>query len=189
MRHDYTLSSYGVRLRPVSLDDASFIAQLRTSPEAVGRVGDTRPDVESQKQWIQSYLERPEDYYFIVETLGGKAVGTIGLYDFEGARAEWGRWIIIPGVPAALPSAMGLYELAFRELKVARLIGKVVATNHSVLSFHRRFGMRQVGVEKASRIIQGTAVDMVVFELHKTEWPLVQQRNAALAAVAQRQIS
>ncbi len=100
-----------------------------------------------QESWLRAYFERQGDYYFIIETLGGIAVGAYGIYDVAGASAESGRWIIRPDVPAAIPSAMQAFEIAFEKLGLRELRVKTVSTNRSVLSLNRKFGFRQTRVE------------------------------------------
>ena len=62
-----------MRLRPVRLEDAAFIVWLRNLEHAKGRIGDSATDVASQKAWLQKYFDRPNDYYFLIETLGGSS--------------------------------------------------------------------------------------------------------------------
>src|SRR5689334_11003091 len=101
MEHNVTTEGFGVRLRPVALSDAAFIVWLRNLSHAVGRVGDSATDTASQEAWLQKYFTREGDYYFVIETAGGIAVGAYGIYDVRGTSAESGRWIIRPEVPAA----------------------------------------------------------------------------------------
>jgi RimJ/RimL family protein N-acetyltransferase len=189
MNHSLTISGYNTRLRPVRLADAEFILHLRTMPHALGTVGDTVPEVAEQRQWIESYLERPNDYYFIVESLQGQSWGTIGIYNFKGTSAEWGRWIIIPEIMAALPSAIMIHQLAFDVLGLTELRGEVVSDNTKVLSFHRRFGSQKVGVAPHSRMIQGKWADMVQFTMSCAQWPFIYKNLHPLAEVAGRTLT
>ena len=184
MQHSIVQECFGVRLRPVAVEDAAFIVKLRCSAHARGNVGDTSSDQELQERWIQNYLRTPDDYYFIIETKGGIAVGTVGLYNFHRASAEAGRWLILPGVLAALPSTLAIGNVAFDQLGLASLRQKIVSTNEKVISFHRRFGMREIGIESGGATIGGRTVDLVTFELAATDWPKLRDRHAKLAAYA-----
>src|SRR5437867_9711980 len=106
MDHLMQAEGFGVRLRPVRLDDAAFIVWLRNLEHARGRVGDSAKDEAAQRAWLTTYFQRPGDYYFIIETLGGQRVGAYGIYDVRGDSAESGRWVIRPDVAAPIPSAM-----------------------------------------------------------------------------------
>jgi RimJ/RimL family protein N-acetyltransferase len=187
MKHELSAEFFGVRLRPVRMDDAAFIVWLRNLDHAVGRVGDSVTDVAGQQEWLKKYFVREGDYYFLAETLGGIRVGTYGIYHVTGSVAESGRWIIRPGVPAALPSGFGLAEIAFNRLKLSKLVGTTVATNTSVLSINRKFGWRQTRVETAAQIIGGRAVDLIHFELTPAAWDGAQPRLLPLARLAERQ--
>src|ERR1700746_3785988 len=99
MRHQFETEGFGVRLRPVRLEDAGFIVWLRNLEHTRGKLGDSAVDVTSQEAWLKTYFEREGDYYFIAETLSGIPMGTHGLYGVCGASAEAGRLIIRPDVP------------------------------------------------------------------------------------------
>src|SRR5512135_2682798 len=101
MRHTIQIEGFGVRLRPVRIEDAGFIVWLRNLDHAKGKVGDSAMNAAAQKVWLEAYFDRQGDYYFIIETLGRIAVGAYGLYNVVGASAESGRWIVRPDVPAA----------------------------------------------------------------------------------------
>jgi RimJ/RimL family protein N-acetyltransferase len=188
MIHEFSADCFGVRLRPVRLDDASFIVWLRHLEHVVGRVGDSATDVAGQQRWLEVYFAREGDYYFVAETPAGIPVGTYGIYGVAGRIAESGRWIMCPGVPAALPSGFGLAEIAFHHLKLSKLIGTTVTTNHAVLSINRKFGWRQTRVEPAAQIIAGRAVDLIHFELTPAAWNQAQVRLLPLAQLAEKQI-
>jgi len=79
MQHDIQIEGFGVRLRPVRMEDAPFIVWLRNLEHARGRVGDSASTQQSQETWLQAYFQRAGDYYFIVETPGGIPVGTLAI--------------------------------------------------------------------------------------------------------------
>ena len=170
------------------MEDAPFIVWLRGLEHVKGRVGDSAADVPAQEAWLRSYFERQGDYYFIIETLGEKAVGAYGIYDQVGPSAESGRWIIRPDVPAAIPSAIEAFEIAFERLGLHELRARTVSTNHSVLSLNRKFGFRQTGVQPGAQMIGGQAVDLVSFVLEARDWPRIREGLLPLAGLAQRQV-
>jgi RimJ/RimL family protein N-acetyltransferase len=188
MKHELSYECYGVRLRPVRLDDAAFIVWLRNLAHAVGRVGDSATDVAGQRKWLEAYFAREGDYYFIAETPVGIPVGTYGIYNVTGRIAESGRWIMRPNVTAALPSGFALTEIAFQQLKLSQLVGTTVATNQLVLSLNRKFGWRQTRVETAAQIIGGKAVDLIHFVLTPAAWDEARVRLLPLAQLAEKQI-
>ena len=97
MRHSLHAEGFGVRLRPVEMQDAAFIVWLRNQHYVKGWVGDSASDDAGQMKWLAAYDKREGDYYFILETLDGIPLGTNGLYDVvSGKNAEWGRYIVRP---------------------------------------------------------------------------------------------
>ncbi|HWI56388.1 MAG TPA: GNAT family protein [Bacillota bacterium] len=177
-----------MRLRPVRKEDAAFIVWLRNLDHAKGRIGDSAIEVTSQEAWLTKYFDRPQDYYFLIETLGGRPVGTYGLWDFTDNSAESGRWIIRTDVPAAIPSAVLGLDIAFTTLGLSKLRVKTVSTNLPVLSLNRKFGMRQTIIETDSTVIGGQSVDQIHFVLYPRDWAQARQRLLPLAKIAEQQI-
>lgn len=189
MRHAVTARGFGVRLRPVEIGDAEFILRLRSHPRVLGLVGDTPPTVEQQTAWIAAYLDREGDYYFVVETDAGVAIGTVGIYDVKDGVGQWGRWIIAPeSQGAALPVGVVIHQVAFDQLNLTALLGAVVATNEKVLGFHRRFGAEFTHTEPRARCIGGVWVDMTWIRVQRTAWPAMLARLTPLAVVAERSL-
>ena len=187
MKHAVTTEGFGVRLRPVRLDDAAFIVWLRNLDHAKGRIGDT-VDEAAQRAWLEKYFTRHGDYYFVIETAAGIAVGAYGIYDQRGKSAESGRWVIQPEVPAAIPSAMLAFQTAFEVLALDELRVSTVSTNQLVLSLNKKFGFRQTGLTPNAQIINGQPVDLVHFLLDAKDWPKVREKLLPLAKLAESQV-
>jgi len=176
---------FGVRLRPVRMEDAEFIVWLRNLEHVRGKIGDSAGDVRGQEHWLESYFKREGDYYFIIETLNGIPLGTHSLYDIKDGSAELGRWIIRPGVQAAVPSHMGAFSIGFDQLGLNVLHNRMVSTNAPVISISRRFGFDQVSCERGGRMIGGQAVDMVHYILTSEKWALTRPKLLPLAKIAE----
>jgi RimJ/RimL family protein N-acetyltransferase len=181
MRHSLQGEGFAVRLRPVELDDAPFIVWLRNSEHAKGKIGDSVSDIAAQEEWLRIYFERPDDYYFIIETEHGVPVGTYGFYNFEGTTAETGRWVIRTGVPAAGPSILVALDLAFVTLRLSAVRARTVSTNATVLSIHRKIGFQRTGIEPGGQLIGGKAVDLVLSVLLAEDAPKTRARLLAMA--------
>jgi RimJ/RimL family protein N-acetyltransferase len=188
MQHSFQAENFGIRLRPVRMADAAFIVWLRNLEHAKGRIGDSALDVAAQVAWLQDYFERPDDYYFIIETVGGIRIGTYGFYDFNQGTAETGRWVIRLGVPAAVPSVVIALHLAFDVLKLKAVRARTVASNQPVLSIHRKIGFRQTGVEPSAQIIGGKPVDLVLSVLTAEDGSKARERLLAPARWAEQRI-
>jgi RimJ/RimL family protein N-acetyltransferase len=191
MYHEITQTSFGLKLRPIRMEDAEFILELRCNPSLNRFVGDTSPDLESQKNWLKEYFQRADDYYFCME-LGqsGKPVGTIGIYHAEvqdGIKtAEWGRWLISTGVLAAPASIYLIYQIAFERLALDQISCRTVLENSKVLSFHDRSGAERCGIKKNDVILRGQPRDQVVHRVTRSLWGSVESNLAYFAGLTER---
>ncbi len=101
MHHNLEIDGMAFRLRPVALEDAGFILELRSDPERSRYLHRGAADTASQEQWLRMYFKTPGDYYFVIENRStGLREGTAGIYNFNDVRrdAEWGRWILRKGL-------------------------------------------------------------------------------------------
>jgi len=188
MKHSLVSEGFGVRVRPVRLEDAEFIVWLRNQDYVKGRVGDSAADITSQEAWLRKYFEREGDYYFIVETPSGIPLGTHGIYDIRGTSAEKGRHIIRPEVMAGVPAAILVTDLGFNELGLSELRSTCVATNLPVHSLHLKSGFKQVGVARSAQIIDGKPVDLEHFLLTPEDWQKARARLLPLAQYGEKHI-
>jgi RimJ/RimL family protein N-acetyltransferase len=189
MRHLLHAEGFNIRLRPVRMEDAAFIVWLRNLDYVKGKVGDSPTDVAGQEAWLRGYFERGRDYYLLAETRGEIPVGTDGIYDVAMASAEAGRFIIRADVPAAVPTSFLASDLAYTQMGLTQLRATVVASNRHVHSYIRRFGFRQVKIERAGRVIGGKAVDMVHFVQTVEDWLRVREQIRPLARLASTQVA
>ena len=176
MRHDIVLEGFNCRLRPVCEADAAFIIRVRTQERANGNINATSPSIPEQETWIRRYLERADDYYWIVECINtGAPIGTIGLYDFLPDRSEAmpGRWVMLPQADVnIMASVLLMYAFAFDRLGVKRLVISVVPDNRKVLHFHRLFGARPIATpERYAQKEADSGVCQRWFELTEHDWP------------------
>ncbi|MGO9417151.1 MAG: GNAT family N-acetyltransferase [Syntrophobacteraceae bacterium] len=186
MDHAITAEKFGVRLRPVQLQDAGFIVNLRNSPHALGFVGDSAQTEASQRDWLNEYFVRPGDYYFIIELAGNRQmVGTIGIYDIRDGSGESGRLIILPGILAAPASYWLIYHVSFDILGLDVVRGTTLESNKQVISFNKKIGIHFTGASKP-RIIAGKPVNMVERRATRAEWPLISANLTRYALIAEK---
>jgi RimJ/RimL family protein N-acetyltransferase len=171
------------------MEDAAYIVWLRHLEHAKGNLGDSARDVAEQETWLKEYFDRAGDYYFVIETKDGTAAGAYGIYNMIGKSAESGRWVIQPEIPAAIPSAVLAFDLAFGPLGLTELRAKTVSTNQTVLSLNKKFGFRETRVEKGSQLIDGKSVDQVHFLMKAEEWAKLRSKLLPLAEFAATQIA
>jgi RimJ/RimL family protein N-acetyltransferase len=188
MRHSWKAEGFGVRIRPVSLEDAAFIVWLRNLEHTKGKLGDSAAGIADQEAWLRTYFAREDDFYFITETPGGLPVGTHGLYNVADGSGEAGRLIIRPDIPAAVPTSLITFDLAFGEMGLKELRGTSVSTNQKVHSYVRKFGFRQTRIETGAKLIAGQPVDIVHFAMTAAEWSQNRAGVLPIAKYAEKQI-
>ena len=187
MKHDISAENFGVRLRPVRLDDAALIVELRNSLHAIRYIGDSAKTVTAQEKWLCDHFEQPDDYNFIIElSQPSKSVGMLGIYNIQGERGEWGRWVIRPGVLAGSASAWLALHVCYEVLRLRDVYGLIVENNGQVLSFHRRAGYVERGFHPVRRVIGGQSVRMVEMVTSRAEWPKVSRTLEQCAVAAQK---
>jgi len=185
-----TLAGSAFGLRPIRLDDAEQIVDLRSDPEKSRFVHAISPHVSDQIAWLKKYADRDGDYYFVVERLWDQRFeGTAAIYDVGDGRAEWGRWFLRPGSLAATESALLIYQAAFDVLGLTELYCRTVAGNKAVLSFHDRCGLLQHGLLKNAFNLANGAVDAIEHRLTANNWPGVRAHLSEQAEQVTRLIN
>lgn len=182
MRHSLSIEGFRYRLRPIARSDAAFVVGLRRDPELGRYLHRTSDRVADQEAWLEAYFERPGDHYFVVEEIrSGEAVGTVGLYDSDGRRAEWGRWLIRKDAPAAVESALLVYRAAFEGLGLEEVYCRTVAENAKVVSFHDSSGAARVGTLAAHFRLDGVDHDAVEHRVDRNRWGAMRPKLEFLA--------
>lgn len=187
MRHDITVSSAGITLRPVRLEDAAEIVIMRSDPVQSRFVHAVSPVVDDQVLWLTRYLARSGDFYFVVErSHDGRFEGTVGLYDLADDKAEFGRWFLKPGSLAAPASAMLIYHVAFEELGLSEVYCRTVEDNKAVISFHEAYGARRARVIQDAFVLRDRPVAAIEHRVSSVEWPRLRSILEPHAARAER---
>ena len=190
MEHSIRVTCARYRLRPVTLEDAAFIVELRSDPLLNRYLHEISPRVDDQVVWLERYFARPDDYYFIVEDAdSGERHGTIGIYDVETelASAEWGRWILKRGSMAALESAWLVYEAGFAKLGLAILSSRTLVENPRVASFHDGFGASRIGILKDHFLVGGEPKSAIEHRIEAANWPALRSRHySTISRLARR---
>lgn len=190
MRHNVSLTCVRYCLRPVTLDDAAFIVELRSDPLLNRYLHEISSRVADQDEWLERYFARPNDYYFIIEDAdSSERHGAIGIYDMEAdaSWAQWGRWILKRGSMAALESAWLVYEAGFSRLGLASLSSRTLIENPQVVSFHDSFGASRAGVLEGHFLVGGERKSAIEHRIQAAEWPALRSRHfSTLSRLARR---
>lgn len=143
-----------LRLRPLQLLDAEYIHGLRMNAIYNRHLSPVSGAVDEQRVWIERYKDREaktQELYYIIERCDtGIPCGTVRLYDIGSDHFTWGSWILDQNKSpkAALESALLVYDVGFTKLGCARAVFDVRLDNERTLSFHRRFGAREIGADE-----------------------------------------
>lgn len=187
LQHELTLHGPAFRLRPVTLNDAETILELRRDPSRSRFIHETDPSIEAQREWLESYFERDNDFYWAVERLDdGSTEGFIGIYGIDGTWAEWGRWVLRPGSLAGPESAWLVYEAGFTLLHLESMISRTLTENRAVVAFHERSGAELVGILPRLARIGGVDYDAVERRMTPPLWATSGPRLYGMAERAAR---
>ncbi len=150
MDHNIRVDGRAYRLRPLRVDDAEFVVQLRTDPVLCKYIHATSPSLDAQRQWTQRYLQRADEWYFIVERISNnRPEGTICIYNVDRTgsevRAEWGRWVMRRDSLGATEAACHIYDIGFDQLNIDLLYCHTESQNLPVVSFHDSMGLKYSG--------------------------------------------
>jgi len=170
MNHSLVAEGFGIRLRPVQMEDAAFLVWLRNLDHAKGMIGDSATDTASQEEWLKTYFERDGDYYFVIETTCGIPVGAFGYYNMTSESCDIGRWVVWPVVPAGVPSIIPALDMGFQHLGIHKLQLTVVSTNQRAINLYRRLCFREMHVETGAQIINGESVDQIHMVMEEDDW-------------------
>ena len=163
MRHSYKMDGLSYKLRPVKLEDAQTILDIRLEDaERNQYVHPVKNDVELERKWLLSYFEQQGDYFFaVVNKFTDETEGFIAIYNENHKRAEWGRWTIKKGSLAATESVYLLYEIAFNMIGLKELYCRTIADNANVVEFHKSEGLRFVALNKDFFELNGKKYDAI----------------------------
>jgi UDP-4-amino-4,6-dideoxy-N-acetyl-beta-L-altrosamine N-acetyltransferase len=166
-----------IRLRAIELEDLPLLQKWRNDPQVYQYFYEHEPlSLVMQRKWFESFLQRNDEKLWIIETISGEAIGTIGLVhlDWRNRKAELGRILIYPeehrhgGYGSEAESLLLTY--AFDHLNLNRLCAEVFADNEKGIHVHRRFGFKQEGVFRQYVFKNGAFRDVVYLALLREEY-------------------
>lgn len=187
MNHSITVQHFGLKLRPVTMSDATFIFKLRRDPKLAQFLGEFDEHYSVHVNWLKRYFQREGDYYFCIETARSHLpIGTIAIYNQKGNTAEWGRLMILPNYPAAPGSVWLMYHVAFDLLHLSSVYCRTVVENKQVVSFHDNCGAERTEIQPKAITIRGKTFDWIVHTVTNERWPHVRNRLEPAAKRAER---
>lgn len=165
-----------ITLRPINLDDDSFVADLRSEVKVYQFLSSDKPiSKEDQRKWIQSFLVNQQEFYFIViDNNSNKKKGTISLYNINYNEAEFGRYISLDAV-SAIEAELLILKHGFENLNLDKIYCRTAELNSKVWRQHLQFGFEDVGFEELSskkiqlRIQEISKFNFLKFDYSKIE--------------------
>jgi RimJ/RimL family protein N-acetyltransferase len=150
VKHELRVEGVGYRLRPIRVADAKFVIDIRLEDQDRNQYIHTISSaLAPQEEWLERYLEREGDFYFVVENkVTGEREGLVGIYDIQDGKAEWGRWVIKKGSLATTESLDLLFKVAFHTLDLEELYCRTINDNDRVVSLHDSLPQLRRGILK-----------------------------------------
>jgi RimJ/RimL family protein N-acetyltransferase len=169
MKHALSIDGYGYRLRPVTIDDAQFIIEVRTeNAERTKYIHSISNDVSLQLQWLENYFKTPNDYYFVIENKSSMCPeGLISIYNILDNKGESGRWVIKQDSLAAVESWYLLYRIAFEMLNLYEVFCTVVVENKPVVAFHKSVKQKVRRIIPKFYTLNNTEYDAIEFYIDR----------------------
>lgn len=163
-------------LRPIEPGDADTIVRWRNLPEVHAQMfAQAPPTKEDHMRWFDDLGKRGDrEEYVIVETGGGRPVGTVGLsrIDRVNRRAEYGILIgeaDARGKGLAREASDLILDHAFGTLNLHRVYLHVFPENRKAILLYRLLGFEQEGILRQHAWKDGEFRDVVV--MGKTRGP------------------
>lgn len=158
MKHSIRIEGLNFRLRPIGLDDASKIIEIRNQNSDKNKyIHPVSNILSDQILWIENYFEIQNDYYFAIENkFDDQVEGFIGLYNIDQSTGEWGRWVLKDGSLSATESFALVHLIGFNILNLSSIYSITVSENYRVIDFHIKTFAEQAGIIENFFDLNGT---------------------------------
>lgn len=148
-----------VSLRPVTIEDASFIIKIRNDETKNSYIHKTSTNLKNQIEWIQSQIIRFGDYYFIINNKINNPIGLASVYNMCEHSIEFGRWISWGNPYENLETVLLLFDFAFNSLFIDCVYTRTMIENRRVISFWKTFGAKIEGeIEEDNLLLEKSIV-------------------------------
>lgn len=159
-----------VTLHPIEPADAPFLADVYNDPEVRRGTGRSRPmSVAAEREWIETIDERNSEGVNLLVCGDGDPVGTVSVSEIV---QSWGTgevgYLIDPAVWGrgyATDAVREVVDLAFDELRLARLTARVYETNPASARVLEKVGFTEEGRLRRHVLVDGDRVDARLFGL------------------------
>lgn len=133
---------------------------------------DIEYSIDNQRKWLKHIRQDQNGYYWVI-SYHDTLIGFISITDIDWThkRAYWNFYIGDPNY-AMLAGFLGayLYNYAFDELGLEKLMGEVMAENGAVQKLHLKQGAREVGYFEKHILKHNKWRDVYVYEMTRERW-------------------
>lgn len=182
VKQDLRLVGTQIYLRPITVEDTDMVLKWRNNPRVVKNFIYRKPiSREEHLNWIHEKVEKGLVIQFIVcDKENDKPLGCVYLQNFDTVcnKAEWG---IFYGNEGAKGKGIGtesgklLMHYAFHELKLHKVMGRVLAYNKASIRVHEKMGGIHEAYLKDELYLDGEYVDEIFFGFTKESTDAVYQ--------------
>ena len=160
------------QIRKVTEEDLPMVLAWRNHAE-VRRYMFTQHEItlDEHRNWFAKASLDPSRCLLIVEE-ARQAIGYVQFSKIEdGGIADWGFYAR-PDAPKGTGRKLGTMALnhAFGRLKLHKVCGQAIASNHASIAFHQRLGFALEGVMRDQQRINGLYHSLHCFGLLSTDW-------------------
>lgn len=168
MRENLKIEGEQTYIRPIAIDDTDLVLKWRNSEKVVKnfiyRKEVTRED---HINWIRNKVEKGFVHQFIVcSRADDKPIGVVYLQNFEEdcKKAESGIFLgEIYGKGVGTEAYKLLLDYAFDELKLHKVVARVLADNEASIKLHLKTGYTQEAHLKDELFLDGKYEDLIMF--------------------------
>ncbi|WP_135826219.1 GNAT family N-acetyltransferase [Halorussus ruber] len=163
-----------ITLRTVEEDDIEFLRDSINLPEVRAGLTTALPlNAEQEREYFEEQISNREDVNLAI-CHDDEIVGTIGLHDLDqrAGNCEIGLWLApeFHGRGYGTEASRVLTDYAFRELRMHRVVARVLASNEASARIWEKLGFEKEGVHRDEAFTDGEHVDVRYFGVLEDEW-------------------
>ncbi|WP_132058305.1 GNAT family N-acetyltransferase [Halorussus amylolyticus] len=163
-----------ITLRTVEDEDVEFLRDAINDPDVREGLTTAKPiNAEQEREYFEERISSDEDVHLLV-CADGEATGSIGLYDIDHrmGHCEIGLWLAAEyhGRGYGTEASRLVTDYAFRELRMHRVMARVLAHNDASRRIWEKLGFEQEGVHRDEAYHDGEYVDVRYYGVLDDEW-------------------
>lgn len=163
-----------VTLRTIEEEDVEFLRDAINDPEVREGLTTAHPiNAEQEREYFEERVSNEEDVNLAI-CVDGEIMGTIGLHDIDqrAGNCEIGIWLApeFHGRGFGTEASRLLIQYTFDELRMHRVLARVLAANEASARVWEKLGFEEEGVHRDEAFTGGEYVDMRYFSVLEDEW-------------------